>query len=289
MSLELIKQFLEAGVHFGHKTSRWNPKMQKFIFGKRSGIYIIDLEKTALALEKAREFVREITARGDSVLFVGTKKQAQGVVYEEALRCGMYYVTERWPGGLLTNFSTIKKRIARLKEIERMQEDGTFQKLTKKEVARLEKELAKLKRNFGGIVQMEGMPAAVFIVDTKKEATAVDEARRLGVPIIGIIDTNGNPDIIDYPIAGNDDATKSVRLITSLIADTVIEGRKKFLSYLSESGVALKPKEEEDMTILPQEEAKTEEAEGTVEKETEPEGEGPKHPRKKAHPKHATE
>ena len=289
MSLELIKQFLEAGVHFGHKTSRWNPKMERFIFGKRSGIYIIDLEKTALALDKAREFLREITAKGEPVLFVGTKKQAQEVVFQEAVRSGMYYVTDRWPGGLLTNFSTIKKRIARLKDIERMQQDGTFQKLTKKEVARLERELAKLKKNFGGIVQMEGMPGAIFIVDTKKESTAVNEARRLGIPIIGLIDTNGNPDILDYPIPGNDDATKSVRLITSLIADTVIEGRKRFLSYLSESGVALKSKEEEGVTILPEEEVKIKEVEEIVEKEAAPEGEGPKHPKKKAHPERTTE
>jgi len=174
LSLELIKQFLEAGVHFGHRTSRWNPKMKRFIFGKRSGIYIIDLEKTAAALEKAREFLREITSKGEPVLFVGTKKQAQDVVLQEAGRCGMHYVTERWPGGLLTNFSTIKKRITRLQDIERMREDGTFVKLTKKEVARLEKELFKLKKNFGGIVHMEEMPGAIFIVDTKKESTAVD-------------------------------------------------------------------------------------------------------------------
>jgi len=263
--------------------------MERFIFGKRSGIYIIDLEKTALALDKAREFLREITAKGEPVLFVGTKKQAQEVVFQEAVRSGMYYVTDRWPGGLLTNFSTIKKRIARLKDIERMQQDGTFQKLTKKEVARLEKELAKLKKNFGGIVQMEGMPGAIFIVDTKKESTAVEEARRLGIPIIGLIDTNGNPDILDYPIPGNDDATKSVRLITSLIADTVIEGRKRFLSYLSESGVALKPKEEESVTILPEEEVKIKEVEEIVEKEAAPEGEGSKHPKKKVHPKRTTE
>jgi len=289
LSLELIKQFLEAGVHFGHKTSRWNPKMERFIFGKRSGIYIIDLEKTAEALDRAREFLRDITAKGEPVLFVGTKKQAQEVIFQEAGRSGMYYVTERWPGGLLTNFSTIRKRIARLKDIERMQQDGTFTKLTKKEVARLEKELAKLKKNFGGITQMEGMPGAIFIVDTKKEATAVDEARRLGIPIVGLIDTNGNPDIIDYPIPGNDDATKAIRLIASIIADTVIEGRKKFLSYLSEGGVALKSKEEEGVVILPEEEIKIKEVEEIVEKEVVPEGGGSKHPEKKAHHKRATE
>jgi len=261
--------------------------MKRFIFGKRSGIYIIDLEKTAAALEKAREFLREITSKGEPVLFVGTKKQAQDVVLQEAGRCGMHYVTERWPGGLLTNFSTIKKRITRLQDIERMREDGTFVKLTKKEVARLEKELFKLKKNFGGIVHMEEMPGAIFIVDTKKESTAVDEARRLGIPIVGLIDTNGNPDIIDYPIPGNDDATKSVRLITSIIADTVIEGRKKFLSYLSESGVALKPKEEEAAAILPDEEVKIKEVEEIVE-EAAPEDEDSKRPRKRAHPKRTT-
>lgn len=273
MPTELIKQLLEAGVHFGHKTSRWNPKMKKFIFGERSGIYIIDLEKTAECLEKARDFLSEITAKGETLLFVGTKKQAQEVVLREALRSGMYYVTERWPGGLLTNFSTIKKSINRLKDIERMREDGTFKKLTKKEVAGLEKELSKLKKNFSGIAQMERMPGAIFIVDTKKEETAVLEAKRLSIPVIALIDTNSNPDLVAYPIPGNDDATKSIQAVVSLITDTVIEGRKKFLSYLSASGVNIKPeaKEEEKPLVLPEEEVKIKEIEEIVETEAAPE------------------
>ncbi|MFH1128886.1 MAG: 30S ribosomal protein S2 [Candidatus Omnitrophota bacterium] len=271
MPTELIKQLLEAGVHFGHKTSRWNPKMKKFIFGERSGIYIIDLEKSEECLNKARDFLLEITLKGEVVLFVGTKKQAQEVVQQEAIRSGMYYVTERWPGGLLTNFATVKKSINRLKEIEKMKEDGTFAKFTKKEVSGLEKELAKLKKNFSGIAQMERMPKAIFIVDTKKEETAVREAIRLGIPIIGLLDTNCNPDMVAYPIPGNDDATKSIQLITRLLADSVIEGRKRFLSYLSESGVA-KPEaaakiEEEIPLVLPEEEIKIKEIEEIVETE----------------------
>ncbi|MBI4972589.1 MAG: 30S ribosomal protein S2 [Candidatus Omnitrophica bacterium] len=272
-----MKQLLEAGVHFGHRTSRWNPKMKKFIFGERSNIYIIDLEKTAECINKARDFVLELTSKGEAILFAGTKKQAQEVVRQEAIRCGMYYVTERWPGGLLTNFSTIKKSINRLKEIEKMKEDGTFEKLTKKEVAHLEKEMGKLRKNFAGIVQMEQMPRAIFIVDTKKEDTAVREARRLGIPIIGLIDTNADPDIIDYPIAGNDDATKSIRMIASLIADAALEGRKKFLSYLSESGVSLKGLEAEEAeaaAVLPEEEVKIKEIEEIIETKETPEEEG---------------
>jgi small subunit ribosomal protein S2 len=261
---ELIKQLLEAGVHFGHKTSRWNPKMKKFIFGERSGIYIIDLEKTEECLNKTRDFLLDIAAKGEFVLFVGTKKQAQEVVLREAQRSGMYYVTERWPGGMLTNFATIKKSINRLKEIETMKKDGTFDNLKKKEVAMLEKELAKLNKNFSGIVPMERMPKAIFIVDTKKEDTAVREARRLNIPVIGLIDTNADPDLVDYPIAGNDDATKSIRIITTFLADSIVEGRKKFLSYLSHEGVAVKnddskkegANEEAAAAVIPEEEAK---------------------------------
>jgi len=263
---ELIKQLLEAGVHFGHQTKRWNPKMKKFIFGARSGIYIIDLEKTEECINKARDFLQSLTSKGEFVLFVGTKKQAQEVVRLEAIRCGMYYVTERWPGGLLTNYATIKKSINRLKDIEKMREDGTFDKLTKKEVAGLEKELSKLKKNFSGIVSMEKMPKALFVVDTKKEETAVLEARRLSIPIIGLIDTNSNPDLINYPIPGNDDATKSIRMVTSIIGDTIIEGRKKFLSYLSREGVTIKEEKiEEGPLVLPEEEIKIKEIEEMVE------------------------
>ena len=284
MPSELIKQLLEAGVHFGHQTKRWNPKMKKFIFGERSGIYIIDLEKTEECINRARDFLLDITSKGEFVLFVGTKKQAQEVMLQEAIRCGMYYVTERWPGGLLTNFSTIKKSINRLKDIEKMKEDGTFQKFTKKEVAHLEKELGKLKKNFSGIVQMERMPKAMFVVDTKKEETAVREAGRLSIPIIGLIDTNSNPDMIAYPVPGNDDATKSIRMVVSLIADTIIEGRKRFLSYLSEDGVAIKEKKEmgeELPALLPEEEIKIKEIEEIVET-TGPVGEEIK-PVKKGH------
>jgi len=273
---ELIKQLLEAGVHFGHQTKRWNPKMKKFIFGSRSGIYIVDLEKSEECINKARDFLVDLAAKGEFVLFVGTKKQAQEVVKQEAIRCGMYYVTERWPGGLLTNFSTIKKRINRLKEIEKMREDGTFEKLTKKEVAGLEKELAKLQKNFSGIVQMERMPKAAFVVDTKKEDTAVREAKRLGISVIGLIDTNSNPDLIDFPIPGNDDATKAIKLIAGILADAVIEGRKRFLSYLSQEGVKITSEnaDVEQVGLLPEEEIKIKEIEEIV--EVEPTAEGDK-------------
>jgi small subunit ribosomal protein S2 len=218
----------------------------------------------------------DITSKGEFVLFAGTKKQAQEVMYQEAMRCGMYYVTERWPGGLLTNFSTIKKSINRLKEIEQMRQDGTFGKFTKKEVAHLEKESGKLKKNFSGITQMERMPKAIFVVDTKKEETAVLEARRLSIPVIALIDTNSNPDLVDYPIPGNDDATKSIRLVATLLADTIIEGRKKFLSYLAQTGVAAKEEEkkaEEQPVVLPEEEIKIKEIEEIVETAEPVEGE----------------
>ena len=290
MPSDLIKQLLEAGVHFGHQTKRWNPKMKRFIFGSRSGIYIIDLEKTEECINKARDFLMDITSKGEYVLFVGTKKQAQEVMLQEAIRSGMYYVTERWPGGLLTNFSTIKKSINRLKEIEKMREDGTFAKLTKKEVAGLEKELAKLNKNFAGIVPMERMPKAVFIIDTTKEDTAVKEARRLGIPIVALIDTNSNPDLIDYPIPGNDDATKSIKAVADIITDTVIEGRKKFLSYLAQEGVKIKEEaagESVEPALLPEEEIKIKEIEEIVET-TEP-VEGDAKSVKKAHIKPVAE
>ncbi len=266
MPSELIKQLLEAGVHFGHQTKRWNPKMKKFIFGSRSGIYIIDLEKTEECINAARDFLMDITSKGESVLFVGTKKQAQDVMKQEAIRSGMYYVTDRWPGGMLTNFATIKKSINRLKDIEKMRTDGTFEKLTKKEVAHLEKELTKLNKNFSGIVTMERMPKAAFVVDTKKEETAVLEARRLGIPIIGLIDTNSNPDLVDYPIPGNDDATKSIRTVAAIMADTIIEGRKKFLSYLAQEGVKVEEIKQDILPeVLPEEEIKIKEIEEIVE------------------------
>jgi len=230
---DLVKELLEAGVHFGHKTSRWNPKMSKYIFGQRCGIYIIDLEKTAECLNKAKDFLLDLASRGRNVIFVGTKKQAQDIIQQEAQRCSMYYVHFRWLGGLLTNFSTIKKSIQRLKEIEKMREDKIFDKLGKKEVASLEREAALFRKNLSGIIQMEHLPDAVIVVDTNKEITAIREARRLRIPIVAIIDSNSNPDFVDYPIPGNDDATKSIRLIVSLLADAIIEGRQRFLSYLA--------------------------------------------------------
>lgn len=233
MPTDLVKELLEAGVHFGHKTSRWNPKMSKYIFGQRCGIYIIDLEKTAECLNKAKDFLLDLASRGRNVIFVGTKKQAQDIIQQEAQRCSMYYVHFRWLGGLLTNFSTIKKSIQRLKEIEKMREDKIFDKLGKKEVASLEREAALFRKNLSGIIQMEHLPDAVIVVDTNKEITAIREARRLRIPIVAIIDSNSNPDFVDYPIPGNDDATKSIRLIVSLLADAIIEGRQRFLSYLA--------------------------------------------------------
>jgi len=227
---ELIKKLLEAGVHFGHQTKRWNPKMKRFIFGQRSGIYIIDLEKTADCLNQASDFARDIAAKGGRFLFIGTKKQSQDVIEEEAVKSEMFYVRNRWSGGLLTNFQTVRKSLERIKEIEKMSENGVWENLKKKEIARLTKEKDKLLFNFGGIREMKGMPQAVFIVDPKKEDIAVREANKLGIPIIGIVDTNCDPDSIDYPIPGNDDALKSIRIITTLVAESIREGRKEFVA-----------------------------------------------------------
>ena len=244
MDTELIKQLLEAGVHFGHHVSRWNPKMKKFIFGERSNIYIIDLEKTVDYLSKAREFVRGIASKGETVLFVGTKRQAQDLILQESQRSGMYYIKDRWLGGTLTNFKTIRNSIRRLEEIETMQKDGTFSVITKKEKAILTKEMDKLKKNLQGIVSMKKMPGALFIVDAKKEDIAVKEARKLGIPIVAIIDTNADPDLIDYPIPANDDAMRSIKLLTGLITDSIVEGKKQF----DESNIAeaTRIQEEED-------------------------------------------
>jgi len=221
-----IKDLLEAGVHFGHQTKRWNPKMKKFIFTARSGIYIIDLQKTLQCLEIACQKVKEMVAEGQSLLFVGTKKQAQGVVKEEALRCGAFYVTERWLGGMLTNFQTIRRNVKRLKDLERMKEDGTFDKLTKKEVLKLEKERTKLEKVLGGIKEMNRLPGLLFVVDAKKERIAVAEGSKLGIPIVAIIDTNSDPDPISFPVAANDDAIKSIRVITHQIAEAALEAQK---------------------------------------------------------------
>jgi small subunit ribosomal protein S2 len=225
---ELIKTLLEAGVHFGHQTKRWNPKMKRFIFGQRSGIYIIDLEKTVECLNRACDFLRDITAKGGKVLFIGTKKQSQMVIEEEANKSKMFYVHNRWSGGLLTNFQTVRKSIERIKEIEQMRDNGVWENLKKKEIASLTKEKEKLIFNFGGIREMKAMPQAVFVVDPKKEEIAVREARKLDIPIVGIVDTNCDPDFIDYPIPGNDDALKSIGVVTAIIAESIREGQKAF-------------------------------------------------------------
>jgi small subunit ribosomal protein S2 len=226
MAVVSMKQLLEAGVHFGHQTRRWNPKMDKYIFTERNGIYIIDLQKTVKMMEQAYNFVRDIAQDGANILFVGTKKQAQEAVKEEAERCNMFYVNHRWLGGTLTNFQTIRKRIDRLHELERMEEDGTFDVLPKKEVILLKKEKARLEKFLGGIKNMKKLPDAVFIIDPRKERIAVAEARKLNIPIISIVDTNCDPDEVDYVIPGNDDAIRAVRLFTSKIADAILEGRQ---------------------------------------------------------------
>ena len=226
MSVITIKQLLEAGVHFGHHTRRWNPKMQEYIFTERNGIYIIDLQKTVKKFEEAYMFVRELAANGGTVLFVGTKKQAAEAIKEEATRCGQYYVNVRWPGGMMTNFKTIKRSIGRLNSLNKMQEDGTFDLLPKKEVAAKQKEIFDLEKSYGGIKTMDRLPDAVFIVDPKKERNAVLEAKKLGIPVIAIVDTNCDPDDADYIIPGNDDAIRAIKLISSVIADAVIEGKQ---------------------------------------------------------------
>ena len=223
MAVVTMKNLLESGVHFGHQVKRWDPRMKKYIFAERNGIHIIDLQKTIAAIKDSYEAVRKITASGKSVLFVGTKKQAQQAVQKEAERCGMFYINNRWLGGMLTNFTTIKKSLLRLKKIEKMEVDGTFENLTKKEVSALQKEKSKLEKNLGGIKEMKELPGALFIIDTHKEQIAVAEARRMGIPIIAVVDTNCNPEGIDYPIPGNDDAIRAITLFTSIIANAVIE------------------------------------------------------------------
>ena len=224
----LMKSLLEAGVHFGHETKRWNPKMKKYIFGEKNKVYIINLEKTQGALLKACEFLRKTTQEGGNILFVGTKKQAQEIIKEEALRCGMFYVNQRWLGGMLTNFQTIKKSIKRLEDLESMKEDGRFDKISKKEASQLNKEAFKLNKNLEGIRAMGKTPKVLFVVDSKKEDIAVKEARKIGIPIVALVDTNCDPDMIDYPIPGNDDAIRSIKLVTNLIAESVMKGRQEF-------------------------------------------------------------
>lgn len=226
MSVITMKQLLEAGVHFGHQTRRWNPKMAPYIYMERNGIYIIDLQQTVKKFEDAYDFVRSVSEEGKDILFVGTKKQAQETIMEEAIRCDMHYVNQRWLGGMLTNYKTIKRRVLRLKQLVEMEESGAFEVLTKKEVAKLINERERLERFLGGIKDMEKLPGAIFIVDPRKERIAVAEARKLNIPVVAIVDTNCDPDEIDYVIPGNDDAIRAVKLITAKIADAVIEGRQ---------------------------------------------------------------
>jgi len=240
MSVIAMKQLLEAGVHFGHQTRRWNPKMAEYIFTERNGIYIIDLQKTVKKIEEAYDFVRSVAADGGEILFVGTKKQAQETIKEEAIRVGMHYVDARWLGGMLTNFKTIKKRIERLSQLHKMEEDGTFDLLPKKEVIGLKGEMEKLEKYLGGIKEMKKAPAAIFIVDPRKERIAIAEAKKLNIPIVAIVDTNCDPEDVDYVIPGNDDAIRAVKLVVSTIANAVIEGRE---------GTSEAPAEEEEIDI----------------------------------------
>jgi small subunit ribosomal protein S2 len=238
-----IKDLLEAGVHFGHQVKRWHPKMKKYIFGEKNGIYIIDLQKTLKGLEDAYNFIKDVTSTGAPILFVGTKKQSQDAIQEEANRSGSFFINQRWLGGMLTNFSTIKKSIEKLKKIETMKEDNTLELLPKKEVAALEKERSKLDKNLIGIKDMPSLPGAVFIVDPKKERIAVAEARKLSIPIVAIVDTNCDPDEVDYVIPGNDDAIRAIKLITSKIAGAVIEGKETLSKTMSEEEEKLKAEE----------------------------------------------
>ena len=226
MAIISMKQLLEAGVHFGHQTRRWNPKMAPYIFTERNGIYIIDLQKTVRKVEEAYNFVKEVALSGQTMLFVGTKKQAQEAIKEESLRCNMYFVNERWLGGMLTNFQTIQKRIDRLRQLEKMESDGTFDVLSKKEVLGLRHEMERLQKFLGGIKDMKKLPGALFVVDPRKEHIAIQEARKLHIPIVGIVDTNCDPDEIDYVIPANDDAIRAVRLLTAKMADAMLEGRQ---------------------------------------------------------------
>jgi small subunit ribosomal protein S2 len=243
-----IKQLLESGVHFGHQTKRWNPKMDKYIFGKRNGIYIIDLQKTVKKLKEACEFIKGVSEKGGTVLFVGTKIQAQEIINEEAKRCNMYYVSHRWLGGMLTNYKTIRKSIKRLEELEKMKEE-TFDKLTKKEVSMLTKEMDKLQKILGGIRSMERLPSCLYVVDIKNEHTAVLEAQKLEIPVVGIADTNSDPDEVEHVIPGNDDAIKSIRLITCLISESVLEGKRNVPAEVIEGET---PKEETAEVEIPE-------------------------------------
>ena len=302
MAVVAMKQLLEAGVHFGHQTRRWDPKMAEYIFQARNGIHIIDLQKTSKKLDEAYSFLKEQAEEGKTILFVGTKKQAQECVKEAAEKCGMYYVNQRWLGGTLTNFETIRKRINRLMELEKMQEDGTFEVLPKKEVILLKKEMEKLEKNLGGIKDMTELPGVMFIVDPKKERIGILEARKLGIPVIGLVDTNCNPEDVDYAIPGNDDAIRAVKLIADCMANAVIEGKQGESMEMAESVEeamtegTVEPtdmeevvaEKEEDVENEVEEPAKTEEPEETKKAETEQKEEKteveekPKKARKKA-------
>lgn len=242
----LIKSLLEAGVHFGHQKRRWNPKMKPYIFGEKNNTYIIDLQQTVGAVIEACQFLNKVVQEGGYVLFVGTKKQAQEIIKDQATRCGMFYVDQRWLGGMLTNFQTIRKSINRLENLEKMRDDGTFDKLSKKEVSKLTKEINKLKKNLDGVRKMERLPNAMFIIDSRKEEIAVHEANILSIPIVALADTNCNPDTLNYVIPGNDDAIKSIKLITTMAADAVVEGRNKFLQMLEKEQVVIDGKLLED-------------------------------------------
>jgi small subunit ribosomal protein S2 len=258
-----MKELLEAGVHFGHQVKRWNPKMKKYIFGQRNGIYIIDLQKTVKMFEVAYNFVKDLSSRGGSVLFVGTKKQAQDVISEESLRGQAYFVNQRWLGGMLTNFKTVKQGIEKLRKIEKMNEDGTYDLLTKKEVAKFENERQRLDKNLSGVKAMNNLPEAVIIIDPKKESIAVAEAKKLQIPIVALVDTNCDPDDIDYVIPGNDDAIRSIKLLSSKIADAVLEGK----SILNKTNEEAAEKEAAEEKIAAEEIVETEEKEATEEKE----------------------
>src|SRR3989338_6889574 len=249
-----VKQLLEAGVHFGHQTRHWNPKMARYIFGERNGIYIIDLEKTMHGLEKACQFLKETAEKGGWILFVGTKKQGQEVVKTAAHKCGMPYVHQRWLGGMLTNFETIRKSVARLDEIEKMEAEGTYRFLTKKEVAQLQKQREKLLKVLAGVRPMKRIPAALFVVDPKQEEIAVKEARRLGIPIVAIIDTNCDPDMVDYLIPGNDDAIRSVKLICEIVGDAILEGRQQHLQIARDQEAAEAEEKEREEARTPHDE-----------------------------------
>jgi len=254
LTVVTMKQLLEAGVHFGHQSKSWNPKMKKFIYSSRNDIHVIDLHKTIPLIEKAYNFVKDTVAKSGTVLFVGTKKQAQESIEDEAKRCGMFFVNQRWLGGTLTNFKTLKKNIAKMKDIEKMEADGTFEKITKKEVASIKRDYQKIVRGLGGIREMVSMPSILFVIDSKKEIIAIKEAKRLDIPIVGVVDTNCDPEEVDYPIPANDDAIKSIKLLTSLIADAVMAGRQVLKPTEASTEEIAVPAELEEAEMLGQEE-----------------------------------